>query len=127
MPLSTRPPWMSGISDVTDEAAGAVDAAAILIEGVDEDGLAAADPVQREARERDVVGQGEIAVELTRDLVRILRPRDLEVLQGPQGRDALAVLGANPLHGAAEQVGQEQAIHEHGLRPRDRLLVPGDE
>jgi hypothetical protein len=37
------------------------------------------------------------------------------------------VLGADPLHRAAEEVGEKQAVHQHGLRPGDRLLVARDE
>src|SRR6185503_18251063 len=36
-------------------------------------------------------------------------------------------LGADPLHRAAEEVGEKQAVHQNGLRPGNRLLVARDE
>src|SRR4030095_5035286 len=55
------------------------------------------------------------------------RARDLEILEFAERRDAVAVLGADPLHRAAEEVGEKQAVHQHGLRPGDRLLVARDD
>src|SRR5262249_24118318 len=47
----------------------------------------------------------------------------LEILEGAQRGNALPVLRAHPLHRAAEEVREKEAVDEHRLRPRDRLLV----
>src|SRR5262249_42029452 len=42
-------------------------------------------------------------------------------------REALAVLRPHPFHGAAQEVGEEEAVHQHRFGPRDGLLVARDE
>jgi hypothetical protein len=85
--------------------------------------------------EGDVVSQREIAIELTRNLLRIPRARDLEVFQRAQRRDALdgfawvAAFNSQPRdriafhreleHGlwTAKRDGQEQSEEVAGRRP----------
>src|SRR5262249_10298233 len=113
--------------DVPDETARAVHALLVLVERVDEARPSPAGAVQIETGERDVVGEREVAVETTGDFLRVLGPRDLEILEFPERRDAFPVLRAYPLHGAAQEVREKQAVDQHGLGPWDRLLIPGHE
>src|SRR4029453_15118423 len=73
------------------------------------------------------MGEREVPIELPGHLLRVLGARDLEVLRLAQRRDAFAMLGPDPLHSPTEQVGEEEAVHQHRLRPWDWLLVAGHE
>src|SRR5215813_1848908 len=113
--------------EIADEPPGAVDAAPVGVERVHDLRRSPTPTVEREQGERDVVGERKIPVELPGDLLWILGPGDLEVLRPAQGRDALAVLGPDPLHRPTKQVGEEEAVDQHRLGPGNWLLVPGHE